>query len=185
MTVEEIFAKLNAHMIEGLMFHDKMANLFDFLGMRGYKRCHEWLYIEECCAYRKLNRYYINHHGKLIADAEVGEPDVIPASWYRYERVDVDTGTKRSAVKDAVEKWVDWETSTKQMYEKAYADLMAMGEVTSAMEIGCFAYDADCELKKACRKHLELKAVDYDIDYMMQEQAYIHDKYKDKEHDKP
>ena len=40
MTVDEIFSKLSGHMIKGLMIHDQMSDYYDFLSLRGYKRCH-------------------------------------------------------------------------------------------------------------------------------------------------
>lgn len=84
MTVEEIYSKILQHMIKGLMFHEQMANYYDFLGLKGYKRCHEYHYLEENCAMRTLNRYFINHHNKLIPKLEVSDPEIIPNSWYKY-----------------------------------------------------------------------------------------------------
>lgn len=59
MTVEEIFSKISAHMIEGMMFHEQMCNYYDFLGLHGYKRCHEYHYLCETIEHRKLERFYI------------------------------------------------------------------------------------------------------------------------------
>ena len=47
MTIAEIYAKINEHMINGLMLHDQLANYYDFLGLEGYKRCHEYHYFKE------------------------------------------------------------------------------------------------------------------------------------------
>ena len=47
MTVEEIFSKISQRMIGGLMFHEQMSNYYDFLNLRGYKKCHEYHYLEE------------------------------------------------------------------------------------------------------------------------------------------
>ena len=66
MTVEEIYADVAAHMIEGLMIHEQLANYYDFLGLGGYKRCHEYHYIEESVKYRGLYRYFINQKNDSI-----------------------------------------------------------------------------------------------------------------------
>ena len=66
MTIEEIYGRISKHMILGMMIHDQLANYYDFLGLKGYKRCHEYHFLSETCAYRGLNRYFINHHNKLI-----------------------------------------------------------------------------------------------------------------------
>ena len=62
--VESIFSEINARMIAALMFHDQMSDYFDFLGMKGYKRLHEYQYFSESLERKKLNQYYINHHNK-------------------------------------------------------------------------------------------------------------------------
>ena len=46
-SVEAIFSEINARMIAALMLHDQMTDYFDFLGMKGYKRLHEYQYFDE------------------------------------------------------------------------------------------------------------------------------------------
>lgn len=180
MSVEEVFSTLSAHMVRGVMLHEQLASYYDFLGLKGYKRCHEYHYLCESINYRKLCRYYINHFNKLIPEKDIENVNVIPMSWYRYSRDDVDTNTRRNAVKTGVETWVAWEKETKNIYEKAYKDLFEMGEVAAALKIACFIEDVDRELKQADRKHLHLMSVDYDSCVIAEEQCYIHDKYEHK-----
>ena len=180
MAVNEIFRDLSAHFVKGMMVHDKMADYYDFLSLRGYKRCHEYHFRRESANYRRLHRYYINRYHKLIEEAPVGEPDIIPASWYRYTRNEVDTSTKRSAIKSGVDKWITWETETLNKLQQAYDALCEAGDPAAALFIEDYIQDTECELKAAHRKALELSAVDYDMPYIMQEQKRIHDKYKRK-----
>ena len=180
MTIEEIYNKLASHMIQGMMIHEQLANYYDFLGLKGYKRCHEYHYMNESCMYRKLCRYYINHHNKLIEESEFDNPNIIPKSWYNYTRQDVDTNTKRNAVKQGLEKWVEWEKETKKLYENMYMELQNIGEIASAEFISCFVRDVDRELKKAERYHLNKQATDYDISNIIMEQNKKHNKYKNK-----
>ena len=180
MTVEEIFSEMSGHMIKGLMFHDQMSDYYDFLSLRGYKRCHEWHYKTEMCGYRKLHRYAINHFGKLIEEKRVEDPEAIPQSWYRYNRNEVDAGTKRNAVKAGVEKWVSWEKETKALYERMYRELVGLGEDAAAIFVQKYIEDVDCELKWAERKAIELADVDYNLGFVVGEQTRLHDKYKRK-----
>lgn len=180
MTADEIFKTLSAHMIKGLMLHDKMSDYYDFLSLRGYKRCHEYHYKREMCSYRKLHRYFINHYGKLIEEGRVDDPEAIPSSWYRYSRKEVDANTKRSAVKTGVDKWVAWEKETKDLYEMAYRELITAKEEAAAIFIQGFICDVDRELKYAERKAIDLEAVDYNLGFILGEQTKIHDKYKRK-----
>ena len=180
MTVDEIFSKLSGHMIKGLMIHDQMSDYYDFLSLRGYKRCHEYHYKKEMCGYRKLHRYFINHYGKLIEEERIEDPEAIPSSWYRYTRKEVDANTKRSAVRAGIDKWVSWEKETKDLYQMAYRELMAINEEAAALLIEEFIRDVDCELKYAERKSLDLESVDYNLAYIIGEQTRLHDKYKRK-----
>lgn len=180
MTIDEIFTELSGHMIKGLMIHDQMSDYYDFLSLRGYKRCHEYHYHKEMCGYRKLHRYAINHHGKLIEEKRIEDPEAIPSSWYRYNRSEVDASTKRNAVRTGIEKWVAWEKETKDLYQRMYKELMNMGEEAVAIFLQEYIEDVDCELKWAERKAIELADVDYSLAFIIGEQKRLHDKYKDK-----
>lgn len=83
MTVSEIFAKLNSHMIEGIMLHDQFASYYDFLNLVGYKRCHKYRALHEMKARRKTLEYYTSHFGKLAEDIKATDPKVIPAKLVR------------------------------------------------------------------------------------------------------
>lgn len=178
MTVEEVYSKLASHMIEGIMIHDQLTTYYDFLQLKGYKRCHEYHYLCENVAYRGINRYYTNHHNKMIELGQIPNPELIPSSWYKYTRHDVDQNTKRNAVKAGLEKWVNWEKDTKELYEKMYVELMNLNEVASACKVKELISDVDQELKVAERKFLDAKAVDYDMTYILSEQKSEHKKYK-------
>ena len=180
MTVEEIFSKLANHMIKGMMFHEQMANYYHFLGLKGYKRCHEYHFYSETCGFKHLECYYLDHFNKLIKTDIIEDPHIIPDSWYKYNREEVDTNTKRNGVKEMVKKWVDWEKETKQLYQNSYKELYDLGEIAAAMKISCYIKDVDEELKSAIKKFINLQTINYDINMIIEEQTEIHDKYKEK-----
>lgn len=180
MTVEEVFASLGAHMIGGMMVHESMANYYDFLGLKGYKRCQEYHYLSETISYRSVCRYFINHHGKLIPEQEIDDPEVIPESWYTHKRTDVDTATKRKAVQDGYFKWKDWEMKTLELYKKLHKELLELGEIADAAKVEDLICDVSQELKFIDRDILDLEAVDYDIVYIVECQKCLHEKYKKK-----
>ena len=180
MTVEEIYSRIANHMIQGMMMHEQLANYYDFLGLKGYKRCHEYHYMKETCSYRSVCRYFINHHNQLIPYSDVSNPNVIPDSWYRHDRQDVDPGTKKTAVRTGLTKWVEWERNTKKFFEQMYKELIDINEVASACKIKQLIMDVDCELKKAERYHLNKEAIGYDLVSIIDEQKSKHNKYKRK-----
>jgi hypothetical protein len=180
MTVEDIFTNITKHQVKGLMIHNDLANYYDFLGLAGYKRCHEYHFLDEIGAFRRVNRYYINHYSKLIPPVQFEPTEVISGSWYKYTRQEVDASTKKNSVERGLKLWVEWEKETKRLYEDMYKELMTLDEVAAALMVKELVCDVDCELKYAERYQLNKKAVNYDLAYVIGEQDCMHDRYKEK-----
>lgn len=180
MTVEEIFSQLGEHMIEGLMTHSQLSDYFGFIGLDGYQMCHLYHYFDENNNYKKLGNYYLHHYNKIIIETPFKNPSVIPESWYQYTRHDVNATTRKNAIQVAMEKWVNWEKDTKKLYEQLYQALININEIAAAEEVMKYLKDVDEELAKACQKHIELAAIDYDISDIIMEQEELKKKYKKK-----
>ena len=180
MTCEEIFKELAEHMVKGMMVHEQLANYYDFLGLSGYRECHEYHFIHESCMYRKLCRYYVNHYNKLIPEMEFEQVSVIPESWYSHSRKDVDASTKKNAVKTGLTKWVEWETETKDLYQRMYQEMIENGSIASANFFIAFIEDVDCELKKANQYWLNKESISYDMSEIIGEQHDKKSKYETK-----
>ena len=178
MSYIDIFSDLSAHFVRGMMTHSQLATYYDFLSLRGFKRYHEFQFKHDSCCYRKLSRFYVNHYNKMIMEKSVSDPNIIPESWYRYSREDVDPETKKTAIKNGMSEWIKWETATLTKLQQSQLDLYDDGEVASAMFINKFIKDVEKELKCAKRMYLDLFAVDFDMVYILEQQTKIHDKYK-------
>lgn len=179
MTVAEVFQRIKAHQIEGIMFHDQMRQYFDFLNLHGFKRMHEWNYKEESNALVKVDSFYMNHENTFIPETSVNTASQIPANWRSYHRQDVDATTKRRAVKDAMSKWVEWERQTKVLYSRMYTELLNVGAIDSADFIGKnLVLDVSDELKFAERLYMELENCDYDMVYLAEIQPEYHKRFK-------
>lgn len=180
MSAEEVFSGIAAHMAKGLMFHSQMADCFLFLGLRGFEKEQECHYLDESLSYRKLNRYYTEHYNRLVPEAAVENPGVIPAGWYKYSRQDVDGSTKRNTVRDGFSKWVQWESETKTLYEKATKDLLSEGDIAGALKTGSLVRDVSAELARAEEEQLSLEATGYDLSAIIEMQDALCLKYADK-----
>lgn len=182
MTVREIYTKIATQMLKGIMIHQDLANYYDFLGLKGYKRCHEYHFLCETLNYRSLNRYFINHHNMLISVdiTQSAVSPVIPDSWYNHTRQDVDATTKRNAIKSGLDMWVTWERETKKLYEQMYKELLDIDEIASANKVCEFICDIDRELKKVERYQLNKESTGYDMSDIIHEQEKKHRKYKHK-----
>nr|DAV06052.1 MAG TPA: hypothetical protein [Bacteriophage sp.] len=179
-SVEAIFSEINARMIAALMFHDQMSDYFDFLWMKGYKKLHEYQYFAESLERKKLNQYYINHHGKLIPDTYSGQISMIPENWQSANRISVGKSTKQKGIEDGFNQYHGWESETKNLYEHYSSRLREMGAVADAIMVEKLVEDVDKELKKLERIIIDLISSGYDMIYITESQQCLHDTYKKK-----
>ena len=177
MTVKEIFSELLAHKIKGMMIHEQMANYYHFLGLKGFMKCHECHYFEESLSYRDLCSFYIRKYNMLPSHVDIDDPGMIPDSWFKYERQDVDTNTKRTAVKNGMEKWIAWEKDTKELFERSFMQLYELNDITGAMKIKKMLKDVNKEIECAEQESLNLNSVNFDISYIVSQQEELCDKY--------
>lgn len=177
MTIEEIFSNISTHMAKGLLIHNQIASLYGFLNLKGYQKCHEYHYYEETCNYRYLQNFFLSHCNKMIHENSIEQPDIIPNNWYKFTKKEVDVNNKRSAVKDLMKKWVEWEKETKTLLESSYKQLYELNEISCAIEIMYFIKDVDKELADAQETYINLESMGYDIVYIIDRQPDLYTQY--------
>ena len=163
MTHEQIFNEILDHMMEGITLHHELVCAYDFLGLYGFSKCHEYHYFAENKGFEHLLHYYSTRYHKLIRVNFNQKESIIPENWYKYTTMAVDVNTKRQAIKTMIEKWVTWERETKTLYQNMYKELVNIGEIASANELNKYICDVDDELKHAEKKLIKLETVGYDI----------------------
>lgn len=82
----------------------------------------------------------------------------------------VDSATKRNSIKSMMEKWIEWEKTTKKLYQQKYQELYEIGEIAAADKVKCYICDVDEELKHAEKKFIQLETMNYDLSVIVQEQ---------------
>lgn len=179
-TPEEIFSEINNRFIGAIMMHGQFADYFDFLGLRGYKRLHEYQHLAESIERRKVCRYYINHHNALIKEDFSGEVNIIPDAWYTAKRLSVGKSTKQKAVEDGFIEYHNWESETKSVYEKYAQKLRETGAVADAIFAEKLVEDVSAELKTVEQMISDLISTGYDMVYITENQSEIQEKYKKK-----
>ena len=180
MTIDEIFNKIAAHMRKGLAIHDQIASIYGFLNLCGYKKCHEYHFLEESYAYRRLIDFYSDTYCKLIASDNFEMPKLIPSNWLKYTKIEVDINTKRNAIKDTMKQWVEWEQEAKKLWEDSYIELYGLGEIYAAQTIQTFLKDTAEELNMAREKQICLESSGYDMPFILEEQKSLYKKYEKK-----
>lgn len=174
MTIDESFATISDRMIGGIMFHIQLSNYFNFLGLKGYAECHKYHYYDENKHYVDLCDYYINHYNKLIAEKKIENKGIIPDDWYMFTRFNVDSNIRKTSIKTGIDQWVKWERETKAMLEQQYQNLINLNAIAMAKKVEEIIKDVDEELAHAEKKLLFLKAVDYNISDIMNEQEEVY-----------
>ena len=180
MTVEEVFTTIAQHMEKGLAMHRDFVKAYNFLCLKGYKKCQYYHFLEETQNYYYLCHYYMDHYHKMIDVGIVEQMKVIPSSWFKYDQFEVDNGTKRNAIRDMRKQWIDWEKSTKDLLQRMYKEMCDLNDIAGATKIEEVLCDVCEELKNAEKKWLKLETIGYDIGLIMDEQDALYNKYCDK-----
>lgn len=142
------------------MFHDQLANYYLFLGMKSLAGQHRKRFKEEAKGYQKLCRYYVEHFNRLVPEAEIKDPGVIPSSWYRNTRQDVDSKTRLAGSLDGLRIWTGWEQDTKAIFEQASKELYNSGSVAASIVMDKMVGDVDRELAEAQDEALWAESLD-------------------------
>lgn len=180
MTPEETFSTILAQKAKGVMIHDQLASIFNFLNLHGYKKCHEYHYLSESYDYRSLYDFYLDNYHCLIPNQVINSPQIIPSNWFKHKKEEVDVNTKRAGIKDAVKKWVDWEQETKELLESSYKNLYEENEIFASLKIAKCIEEVGEELLEAQKLLINLDTIGYDISLIVDNQDAIYNKYHKK-----
>ena len=105
---------------------------------------------------------------------------VIPQSWYKYTRYDVDANSKRNAVRDGYKKWLDYEKETKEFLTQMEQKLEQAGDRESARKLDYLIDTVQKEIEGAEEKMMALENSGYDMNYILQQQEHLKNKYAKK-----
>lgn len=181
MCAAEIFQQISKRQVQALMFHDQMYDLFGFLNLKGFRQWHRHQYKTESDQFLNTKEYLMSTCNRLLDISDAGQPKLyIPESWYEYTRFEVTPQLIKQYTELAFNKYKDWEEDTKRIYEEFSKSLLDMGNVADAEMVNCLIKDVTCELNDLYGVLLRLKAVNYDIIYMLDMQPEFLDKYNEK-----
>ena len=76
----------------------------------------------------------------------------------------------QNAIKQGLEKWVDWELETYELYQKLYQELLKLNKVQDAKIFEELINDVKQELNDVYQYHLNKLSTNYDMVYIIEEQ---------------
>lgn len=178
---DEIFETIIDHLTKGVKFHDKMMDLYGFLGLYGFKKMHEYQYYSESIGRRKVKCYVLDHMNLLVKDeCDESNLEFIPSSWYSYTRHDITSEARKQYVAPSFQGYKQWEQETKELLSYCANELMYMGKMSDFNEIMEMVDDVEKEISKLEDLMLKLKAVDWDMQYMLDMQEPLCKEYEDR-----
>ena len=178
MKINELYTEVSNHLLQGIMNHEQLSNFYDYLGLTGYAKCHEYHYLSESCNYRKLQKWYIDMYDKVIPESKIENESIIPNTWYTEIKQNTTFENRQDYIKFGFEFWINWEESTKKLFERACRDCLDMGELSSIFIFAELLNDVNAELKEAKKNEMERIATDFDINEIVEEQKSFEKKYK-------
>lgn len=176
----ELYGELEAHMVDGLMFHGEMSDYFNFIGLHGFKRIHEYQFYEENRNRRLLCRKVLDIYNKLIPHVHVTYMKYMPDEWQNYTRLDVDDSVLPKYTKHGWDMYREWEEKTKVLYENIATVFFEKHMIIDYNIVSNMLEDVQKELKKIYRTCEELNIVGYDPIHVTEMQSKIHEEYKTK-----
>ena len=177
--MEGQYEKAITRILDGVMFHEQMMLYYNFLGLNGYSICHKYHYLSELNSYNSVLEYYINKYNKLIVVKPNTDTDIIPSSWYKFTKSDVEVSNIRSGVKTGLTKWLEWESGTLEVLKEVYIDV-CKEDITFGVLLQVLMSDVEDEIKAINESTIRNKATDYDVILMMSEQGELIKKYNKK-----
>lgn len=178
---DEVFETIIEHMTKGVKFHDKMMDLYGFLGLHGFKKMHEYQYYSECMERRKAKCYVLEHMNLLVADTcDEDGLNFMPANWYNYTRHDITPEARQQYVAPSFQGYKQWEEETKELLSYCANELMYMGKMAEFNEVMEMVEDVEKELNTLEELILKLQSVGFDMQYIMDMQDRICEEYENK-----
>ena len=182
MSIEEIFSAMSAHMVNGMMVHEQLMNSYLFLNLKGYAACHEYHYMSETKGHIRLSRYKVDHYDMIITQTfdSNNVPDIVPMSWYGFNRNKIDPNMRIQAIEAALDEWIKWEEETKSFYQKIYTDLLTQNEIPFAEFVKSYILDVEEEIVYAKSERLAKSSMGFDIVSILEEQEEYEKRFKKK-----
>ena len=166
LSVDKIFKCIVKRNTEALMLHDKLCTYFNFLGLDGFSKYHEYRYFEESRNRIDTKKYYMKKYGKIIIDKDIDDVSIIPNDWEKYLKEEVQSQNKPKYIENAFKIFKNWEIETKEKYTKFAKWIFENGCLVDFEYILCLIDETDCEIEFAEKMIYKMKNMNYNIEYV-------------------
>lgn len=180
---EEHFIKILNLKLEGVMFHDEMADVFAFLNLKGFMELHKKQMFEELEETCEIKKYYLKHYHKMLKANPNSNINVYPASWAGHSNMEIDAATIKNYTKNMLEQYVRWEENVKKELTVIADEFYSKHQMEDFNMVFELIQDVNHEISFINDIMLKLKMTDYDSKDIVHMQKKIRHMLKEEDDD--
>ena len=130
--------KIGEHLLAGVMFHTEMADLFHFLGLKGFYKWQKCQMCEEAEHLQNFKCHVLKYHHMLMDLQNAEQPEkLIPNEWYSRSALEVSQTDVTNTLKMALDKYVKWEEETKKALYTEWAEIEQISDKEEIEDVEC------------------------------------------------
>lgn len=167
MAAIDILGSVADRLVGGMMFHSDHADLCMWLGVRWLSKEHEDGYEHDAGCLRKVHILGIRYCGLMVPDGRQTRSHGLDA-YRQCKRWDIKPDVRETALRDAMNDWIDWEDGTAKAMSSSYRRLFDCGETVVAKKVMGIAKDTEKELSHARDLLCEMESVKWDMSHIQE-----------------
>lgn len=165
--VKHIMKEVYDHMMNGVLFHADMVDMFDFLHLKGFRKWQECILEEELEHVTEIQHHFIKrHHMMLSPYKQHFESGLIPATWYNHSAMEITKEDIMREVKKSMHEYLNWERKTQTFLEEKTKELIDLDAFAEYMDLRELEEDVAGEIHYLETFIIELESVGYDPVYI-------------------
>lgn len=170
--IKHIMKKIYDHQMDGVIFHSQMADLYDFLHLKGFRKWQEAMIKEESdCTAETQHHFIKRHHALLPPYQKVYENNIIPESWYEHTSMDISKEDIVRETKRSLHEYLKWEKETVEMLNQVSKELIEHEAYSEYMDVREMSEHVAGEIHYIECLMIELESVGYDAVYIQKLQT--------------
>jgi hypothetical protein len=169
--IKNIMKEVYDHLMNGVLFHADMVDLFDFLHLKGFKKWQKNILEEELDNVTDMQHHFIKrHHMMLPPYQQHYESGLIPAAWYGQTAMDISKEDIMREVKRVLHDYLAWERKTQMFLREKTKELIHLEAFAEYMDLRELEEDVAGEIAMLEQFIIEMESVGYDCVYIQRVQ---------------
>lgn len=174
----ELMGKINDNYHMAICAHKELADIYDFIGLKGYSLWHEFNYLSEILTQRKIKNYITKTYKILLPDRLPVSADISEKLLSGKNRKELKPEKIFEITKETFRIYLEWEETTLQGYQRAAKQIFDSGDTSTFNFVSKLVKSVKAELDYVTDKAIELTAMDWDMTVIVDEQKTYVERYE-------